>query len=189
MINNLEKFIEFYLNKKKQFNESIDLNIVFFNKKKNFFNLNLNLIHSINEKKNFLFLSNINKIENNFFFGKIYFEKFLKKEIYFDNLFSNKENYYLIKENNLSKKFCEKKVLTENYKNKILKINSNLLKIVINKNNFLNLKIGNILFTKNMFKNNYYCVINSIKKIFNFNNIIIKKIYLSTTMSKSFLIK
>ncbi|WGS66653.1 hypothetical protein [Candidatus Carsonella ruddii] len=189
MINNLEKFIEFYLNKKSKFNESIDLNVVFFNKKKNFFNLNLNLIHSVNEKKNFLFLSNINKIEKNIFFGKLYFDKFLKKEICFDKIFFNKENYYLIKQNNLLKKFCEKKFLIENYNKEIFKINSNLLKIIVNKNNFLNLKIGNILFNKNMIKNNYYCVINSIKKIFNYNNIIIKKIYLNTTMSKSFLIK
>ncbi|WMC20444.1 MAG: hypothetical protein PNH44_01050 [Candidatus Carsonella ruddii] len=189
MINNIDKFTEFYLNKKKNFNESIDLNIIFSNKKKNFFNLNLNLIHSVNEKKKFLFLSNINKIENNFFFGNLYLEKFLKKEIFFDKIFFNKENLHLIKKNKLLKKFCEKKFLIKNYNEKILKLNSNLLKIVINKNNFLNLKIGNICFNKNMFKNNYYFVINSIKKIFNYNNIIINKIYLNTTMSKSYLIK
>ncbi|XZR52577.1 MAG: hypothetical protein ACM3Q7_01040 [Candidatus Carsonella ruddii] len=189
MINNLENFIEFYLNKKKNFNESIDLNIIFLNKKKKFFNLNLNLIHSVNEKKKFLFLSNINKIEDDFFFGQFYFDKFLKKEIFFDKIFFNKENLYLIKKNKLLKKFCEKKFLIENYNKEILKIKSNLLKVVINKNNFLNLKIGNVCFNKNMFKNNYYFVINTIKKVFNFNNIIINRIFLNTTMSKSFIIK
>ncbi|BFI90995.1 hypothetical protein [Candidatus Carsonella ruddii] len=189
MINNFENFINFYLNKKKNFNESIDLNIIFINKKKNFFNFELNLIHSVNDNKKFLFLSNINKIENNIFFGNIYFEKFLKKEIFFDKIFFDKKNLNLIIENNLLKKFSKKKFLIENYEKKISSIKSNKLKVIINKNNFLNLKIGNVFFNKNMFKNNYYLVINSIKKLFNCNNIFIKKIYISTTMSKSFLIK
>ncbi|AFP84032.1 hypothetical protein [Candidatus Carsonella ruddii] len=188
-MNNINEIINLLFNKLIKFNESIDININIINKKKNFFSYIINLDYSINCNKKFLFLTNFNKIENNMYFGELYFEKFLKKEIFFDKIYYNNSYEKYIINNNLQKKFSKKKFLLNNYKSKINEINSNLLKIVINKNNFINFKIGNIKFNKNMIKINVINSLNSIKKILFLNNIIIKNIYISTTMGKGYLIK
>ncbi|XOD38968.1 MAG: hypothetical protein ACAF48_01065 [Candidatus Carsonella ruddii] len=189
MNSSLNIFFKNFLIKKFNFTESIDLNIIFNNKKKNYFSFFLNLFYSIYENKKFLFLSDQNIINNNFFIGNIYFYKFLKKEIFFDQIFYNQNNFNLIKKNNLTKKFSKKKNLINNYDLKINNLKNKFFKIIINKNNFLNLKIGNINFTNNMIEKNYFYVINNLKKIFFKNNIIIEKIYINTTMGKSLLLK
>ncbi|MGK2916138.1 MAG: hypothetical protein ACSLEH_00900 [Candidatus Carsonella ruddii] len=189
-MNNIDNFCDYIKKKKFNFCESIELNIVFINKKKKYFNFLINLFYSINNNKNFLFLSK-NKIfqNDNIFIGNCFFDSFLKKKILFNKIYYNKDNFSLIKKMNLNKKFSEKKCLIYNYEEKINNLNSKIKKININKNNYLNIKIGNINFTKIMIEKNFFSIFNIIKKNFLIYNIYIKKIFLNTTMSKSFIIK
>ncbi|WP_432788480.1 hypothetical protein V7Y83_01080 [Candidatus Carsonella ruddii] len=190
-MNNLDLFIKYCLENKFNFCESIDLSILFNNKKKNYFSFCTNLFYSVNDKKKFLFLSDIIKKENNIYYGNSYFYSFLKKEIVFEKIYSNLKNISLIKKNTdfFKNKFTEKKCLLDNYDKKIKEITNKILKVKIDKNNFLNVKIGNVFFDKNMITKNYFTLINNLKKVFFCNNIYIEKIYISTTMSKSYLIK
>ncbi|MFI4883851.1 MAG: hypothetical protein ACH6QK_00500 [Candidatus Carsonella ruddii] len=189
-MNNFNYFCEYIQQKKFNFCESIDLNVVFINKKKKYFNFLINLFYSINDNKNFLFLSK-DKVfkKNNIFVGNFFFDNFLKKKFFFNKIYYNKDNFSLIKKMNLNKKFSEKKCLIYNYEEKINKLNSKIKKININKNNYLNIKIGNINFTKIMIEKNFSLILNNIKKNFLVHNIYIKKIFLNTTTSKSFIIK
>ncbi|ATX33413.1 hypothetical protein CUN91_00380 [Candidatus Carsonella ruddii] len=189
MNNSLINFCNFFLNKKFNFTESIDLNIIFNNKKKNYFNFFINLFYSVNDNKKILFLSDKNSVKDNIYIGNNYFNNFLEKKIFFDKIFYNKDNFFLIKKHNLVKKFSKKKNLINNYELKINELKNKIIKIIINKNNFLNFKIGNINFNSNMIEKNYFYIINYIKKIFFKNNIIIENIYINTTMSKSYIIK
>ncbi|MFI4847126.1 MAG: hypothetical protein ACH6QJ_00525 [Candidatus Carsonella ruddii] len=189
-MNNFDYFCDYIFKKKFNFCESIDLNIVFINKKKKYFNFLINLFYSINDNKKFLFLSNNkNLIKNNIYIGNIFLNNFLKKKILFNKIYYNKDNFSLIKKTNLNKKFSEKKHLIYNYEEKINNLNSKIKIININKNNYLNIKIGNINFTKIMIEKNFLIILNNIKKHFFLYNIYIKKIFLNTTMSKSFIIK
>ncbi|XRA05408.1 MAG: hypothetical protein ACN6LP_00955 [Candidatus Carsonella ruddii] len=185
-MNNFNYFCNYILKKKFNFCESIDLNIVFINKKKKYFNFLINLFYSINDNKKFLFLSkNKTLIKKNIYIGNI----FLKKKILFNKIYYDKDNFLLIKKINLDKKFSEKKHLIYNYEEKINNLNLKTKIININKNNYLNIKIGNINFTKIMIEKNFLTILNNIKKHFFLYNIYIKKIFLNTTMSKSFIIK
>ncbi|MGK2912821.1 MAG: hypothetical protein ACSLEI_00975 [Candidatus Carsonella ruddii] len=189
-MNNFEYFLNYIKNKKFNFCESIDLNIIFINKKKKYFNFLINLFCSINCNKNFLFLSKNETLKkDNIFIGNIFLNDFLKKKILFNKIYYDKNNFSLIKKMNLNKKFSEKKFLIYNYKEKINNLNSKIKKININKNNYLNIKIGNINFTKTMIEKNFFLILNNLKKNFFIYNIYIKKIFLKTTMSKIFAIK
>ncbi|MFI4878813.1 MAG: hypothetical protein ACH6QP_01005 [Candidatus Carsonella ruddii] len=189
-MNNFNYFCDYIEKKKFNFCESIDLNIIFINKKKKYFNFLIDFFYSINDNKNFLFLSkNETFKKNNIYIGNFFLNSFIKKEIFFNTIYYNKDNILLIKKINLNKKFSEKKCLVYNYEEKINNLNLKIKKININKNNYLNIKIGNINFTKKMIEKNFFSILNNIKKIFFTYNIYIKKIFLNTTMSKSFIIK
>lgn len=190
-MNNLDLFIKYCLENKFNFCESIDLSIIFNNKKNKYFSFYTDLFYSVDDRKKFLFLSDNVKKENNIYYGNLYFYNFLKKEINFEKIYSDVKNIFLIKKyiSYFKNKFTEKKCLLDNYNKKIREITNKTLKMKIDKNNFLNVKIGNVFFDKNMIKKNYFILINNLKKVFFHNNIYIEKIYLSTTMSKSYSIK
>ncbi|MGK2931142.1 MAG: hypothetical protein ACSLEG_00930 [Candidatus Carsonella ruddii] len=99
-MNNFNYFLDYIKNKKFNFCESIDLNIIFINKKKKYFNFLINFFYSTNYNKNFLFLSK-NKIlkKDNIFVGNVFLDDFLKKKILFNKIYYDKNNSSLIKKN------------------------------------------------------------------------------------------
>ncbi|AFP83838.1 putative ribosomal protein L1 [Candidatus Carsonella ruddii CS isolate Thao2000] len=185
-MNNIDNFLFFINNKKKNFSESIDLNIKIINKnKKNFF-FYLNYLYSVNEMNKILLISNKYSKNKNIYIGILYLKKFLNNEIYFEKIISSEKNKILL--NNFKNFKILKKNIINNYDIYLNDYFSKKKKILINKN-FINIQIARTNFNKEMIVKNYFFIINNIKKILFNNNIYIEKIYISTTMSKSFLIK
>ncbi|AFP84392.1 50S ribosomal protein L1 [Candidatus Carsonella ruddii] len=187
----INDFINYLNKKKKNFIESIDLNIILINKKKKYFNFCTDLFYSYNEMKKILFLSNIHKIENNVYYGNNYINEFLLKKVCFSKIFTNKENFFLIK--NKLNKLCKSFIINceiENYELEKNKFFNKKINLKVNKNNVLNIKIASTIFSNSMIIKNYeFLILNLKKNFFIPNNIFIEKIYISSTMSKSFLIK
>ncbi|WP_123912593.1 hypothetical protein [Candidatus Carsonella ruddii] len=185
-MNNIENFLFFLNNKKKNFSESIDLNIKIINKNKKSFFFYLNYLYSVNEMNKILLISNKFNKNNNIYIGILYLKKFLENKIYFEKIISSEKNKVLL--NNFNNYKILKKNIINNYDLFLNDYFSKKKKIIINKN-FINIQLARTNFTKDMIIKNYNFIINNIKKILFNNNIYIEKIYISSTMSKSFLIK
>ncbi|BAF35196.1 hypothetical protein CRP_165 [Candidatus Carsonella ruddii PV] len=191
MKKSINDFLNYLNKKKKNFIESIDLNLILLNKKKKYFNLSTNLFYSYNEMKKILFLSNIQKIENNVYYGNNFIDDFLLKKVNFSKVYTDSENLLLVKEKigKINKSIIVN-CLYKNYEIEKNKFYNKTINLVLNKNNILNIKIASTVFYNSMIIKNYEFLIFNLKKNFFFpNNIFIEKIYISSTMSKSFLLK
>ncbi|BDT61524.1 MAG: hypothetical protein RDO_0520 [Flavobacteriales endosymbiont of Rhyzopertha dominica] len=189
---------------KKKFDQSIDLyiNIKFIkNKNNNIYKENINLPHNNGKKKIILalvekkFRKKIKKLNIDYIGGKKYINKIKNNKLKNINyLITNKNYYKIIINNNINKILIKNKLIpnTNNYiiTNKPYKIiknilNNNIIYLTIEINKVINITIGKQSYKIENLINNYNYIIKKFNLFKIKYQLIIKNIYISSTMGKS----